>query len=430
MRIAKRLQVTMGSAAVLLGLINGVSAADLSQAVVRQKVNIVSLAPSMTEAPHPAAEGAVVKDDAVVRTGGESRAELAFPDQTLARLGSNSIFSFDANARALTCDKGAVLFSKPTSSGRVEVRTAAVTAAITGSTGFVSVVPAGSGGKRHGAAAIKTEPTTMMGMLEGKLRGNAIWHDSKGGQHNYPFAIGAGEMLVAQAGRPPVVVQFDLPRFIHTSPLIKGFTAPLLNLEQLEREQVEYRSLERRGFIEATDVMVTSQPSRAMLVSNTTVSNHDLFDAGVDQLGSHSSQQNTGGGGFVNVGGTGILRGQLVWDTSADLDLHLVLPDEQQVFFGNRSVTFNNGRGTAALDHDNLGHTVDVPPNTKVENIVVDGVPSNGTYNFFVQSFSSPNTSDPFTLRVRSPSGTQTINGSLAPGQNSTSVNVTIPPGG
>ena len=114
------------------------SAADLAQAVVRQKVNVVTVAPSLNAAARPAATGAVVQDQNVVRTGNESRAELEFTDLTLARMGANSIFSFDSQARALEFTQGALLFSKPANSGRVEVRSGAITAAITGSTGFIS----------------------------------------------------------------------------------------------------------------------------------------------------------------------------------------------------------------------------------------------------------------------------------------------------
>src|ERR1700730_3565353 len=88
------------------------SGADLSQAVVRQKVNVVTLAPNLTGAPRPAAQGAVIHQDNVVRTGTESRVELELSDLTLARMGSNSIFSFDAKARTMNFTQGAVLFSK------------------------------------------------------------------------------------------------------------------------------------------------------------------------------------------------------------------------------------------------------------------------------------------------------------------------------
>src|SRR5947207_5116483 len=115
--------------------------ADLSQAVVRQKVNVVTLAQNLTAEARPAAQGAVIHDENVVRTGTESRAELEFTDLTLARLGANSIFSFDAKARAMNFTRGAVLFSKPTNSGAIQLNSGAVSGAITGSTGFISTVP-------------------------------------------------------------------------------------------------------------------------------------------------------------------------------------------------------------------------------------------------------------------------------------------------
>ena len=198
----------------LLFCVSAGRAADLTQAKVRQKFNVVTLAPNLNGAPHPVAQGAVVQNENVVRTGTESRAELEFTDLTLARIGANSIFTFDAQARSLDCERGAVLFSKPTNSGRVEIRSGAVTAAITGSTGFVSTTHKSAGKKK--APVNPDEATTMMGMLEGKLHGNATWKDSRGNAHSFQFSLGAGEMLIAQAGRPPSVVQFDIPKFLRT----------------------------------------------------------------------------------------------------------------------------------------------------------------------------------------------------------------------
>lgn len=254
---------------------------DLGQAVVRQKVNIVTLAPTLSAAPQPVSQGAVVRDENVVRTGTASRAELEFPDLTLTRLGANSIFSFDAQSRSIECQQGAALFAKPSNSGRIEVRSAAVTGAITGSIGFVSNQPATTGAKRSKATG---ERTTMMGMVEGKLRGSAVWRDRNGGQHTFAFKLGPGEMIVAQPGRQPVVVQFDIPRFLATSPLITGFGGRLPNEPQLNRTVASYREDERRGFVQRTNIMVSSQPVQVAWLSGSTV-NGNSFDASVNQLG-------------------------------------------------------------------------------------------------------------------------------------------------
>jgi len=396
--------------------------ADLTQAVVRQKVNVVTVAPSLAAQARPVSQGAIVRDENVVRTGTESRAELEFGDLTLARLGANSIFTFDAEARAMNCTQGAALFSKPTNSGRVEIRAGAITAAITGSTGFVSNQPMARA-KKGRATVSSQERTTMIGMLEGKVRGSALWRDQTGKERTFRFALGAGEMIVAQPGRQPVVVQFDIPRFLSTSPLITGFSGELPNINQVNRTVADYQSDERRGFIRRTNVMVSSQPVQVAWLNASGV-NRNSFDASVDQLG-HRPRSD---GGFVDVGGTGVIRGQLIWNTSADLDLHLILPNQQEVFFSNPQVTFNNGRATAELDRDNLGGTIDVPPAMRVENIIVNGDLLNGTYTFFVNNFNASETPDQFTLRVSGGGSTQTLTGTLSQGENSQ--NVTIQFGG
>ena len=404
------------------------SAADLSEAVVRQKVNVVTLAPSLTAAPRPAAQGSVVRDENVVRTGTESRAELEFSDQTLARMGSNSIFSFDADARALNFTKGALLFSKPADSGRVEVRAGAITAAITGSTGFISNLPIAT--PKQKLPGSTGEGTTMLGMLEGRLQGSAAWRDRNGKQQTTRFALGPGEMLVAQAGQRPVVVQFDLPRFVRTSPLITKFNRPLLNAGELSRAVAAYQADERRGFIDPSNIMVTTQPLQLGLLGYTSP-NRNSFDASVQQLRASASVSTGGnGGGFVPIGGTGILRGQLIWNSNADLDLHLILPNGQEVFFGNITVSFNNGLATATLDRDNLGRIIDLPPDLRVENIAITGMPSAGTYSFFARSFFTANGTDTFTLRVQGGGRTQVLTGTLGLGQNSGTLTVNFTPPG
>ena len=236
------------------------SGADLSQAVVRQKVNVVTVAPNLSAQAQPAAQGAVIHDENVVRTGTESRAELEFADLTLARLGSNSIFSFDAKARAMNFTQGAVLFSKPTNSGAIQLRSGAISGAITGSTGFISTVPMEGIGKAGHTRSNGKGTTTLVGMLEGKIHGGSRWTDSAGREHTTPFHLGPGEMLVARPDGAPRFAQFDIPRFLKTSPLVKGFKAPLPNAAALDRAVADYQSDERRGFIEKSNVMVSTRP--------------------------------------------------------------------------------------------------------------------------------------------------------------------------
>ncbi|MEN3370974.1 MAG: hypothetical protein V7609_3117 [Verrucomicrobiota bacterium] len=394
-----------------------VSGADLSQAVVRQKVNIVTVAPSFGAQAQPAAQGAIVYDQNVVQTGTASKAELEFADRTRMRMTSNAIFSFDTKARAMNHNQGAVLISKPSNSGAIELKSGAISGAMTGSTVFISTTPLTESRNAGHTRSKGKGSTTIVGMLEGKIHGGSRWTDSAGREHSTPFRLGPGELLVARSDAPPRVAQFDLPRFLKSSPLVTGFNSPLPNAVALERAVADYRADERHGFIEKTNVMVSTRPVNVALVGQ--VLPADV----VAQINSRNA------GGFLPVGSTGIIRAQLIWSTSADLDLYLTLPNGQVVSFGNVSVTFNNGRAVAMLDHDNRGDAIDVPPNIRVENIAVNGIPLGGLYSFIANNFNSSNASDSFMLRVFYNRQLQVVNGSLRAGENSQPVVVEVPHG-
>src|SRR5260370_7019755 len=109
------------------------NAAELRAARVTQIINDVKLLPGQA-----AARAAVVNDNVgsgtAVRTGTDSRTELSFSDLTITRLGANTIFSVNEGARQVDIGSGAVLVQVPRNGAEVKIRTAAVTAAITGGT--------------------------------------------------------------------------------------------------------------------------------------------------------------------------------------------------------------------------------------------------------------------------------------------------------
>ncbi|MBI2750536.1 MAG: FecR domain-containing protein [Burkholderiales bacterium] len=107
-------------------------------------------------------------------------------------------------------------------------------------------------------------------------------------------------------------------------------------------------------------------------------------------------------GTFVNIGGVGIVRGQMLWTTTADMDLHMFTPDNQEVAYFNRTVNFpaSAPTATATLDIDNtqgINHPTAVTTFqgqlNAVENIAVTGtvIPA-GTYTFSTHNFSGPTT--------------------------------------
>src|SRR5207249_3187996 len=81
-----------------LALTNGGSGAQLAEAKVTAIVNDGKLLRGQAVL-RPAAVNDEMQQDTAVRTGRESRSELTFPDLTIARLGANTIFSFNQEAR-------------------------------------------------------------------------------------------------------------------------------------------------------------------------------------------------------------------------------------------------------------------------------------------------------------------------------------------
>ncbi|MEY2529915.1 MAG: hypothetical protein QOJ05_2005, partial [Verrucomicrobiota bacterium] len=242
------------------------SGADLSQAVVKEKYNVVTLAPNRASEARPAPQGAVIHDEGVVRTGTDSRAGIEFTDLTLARLGANSIFSFDAKARSMNATQGAVLFSKPTNSGPIQIQSGAISGAITGSTGFISTVAIEGLGPAGHISSKGKGTTTLAGMLEGKFVGGSRWTDSAGKEHTSPFRLGPGEMVIARPDGPPRLAQFDIPRFLRTSPLVTGFKGPLPNEAALARAVADFEADDRAGFVDRSNVMVSNKPRNLALV--------------------------------------------------------------------------------------------------------------------------------------------------------------------
>jgi hypothetical protein len=124
-----RIIIWVGAAAfVLTGF---ALAADKRDARVTQIVHDVRVLASRATA-RPAALNETVRQGTGVRTGGDSRAELTFNDQSLTRLGANTIFSFDQGGRDLNLSSGAALICVPPEAGSVRISAPAISAAISG----------------------------------------------------------------------------------------------------------------------------------------------------------------------------------------------------------------------------------------------------------------------------------------------------------
>lgn len=210
--------------AILVAGISPLLAAD-SAAKVTEAVNQVAHGASQTADTSPAQVGTVLQNGEYLKTGVKSRAELELADQSITRLGANTIFNYSVANNEIDLQAGTVLFSKPKDGREMTIKTASVTAAVVGTTGFMQV---------HGH-------DFLFGLVEGHATLTV------GGTQ---FKITAGQVLRFKPGAPPEIYSYNLPVFLKTSPLIILFKHPLPNQPYIDREVAEYDNLVARGFIQ------------------------------------------------------------------------------------------------------------------------------------------------------------------------------------
>ncbi len=126
------------------------AAQPLKQATVTTLKNTVRLQPEGKDERDAKSEDTLTGAD-VLHTGERSFAELLFADKTITRLGSKSIFSFKSEAREFRVGDGLTVIHVPKGAGGGRIVTAAITAAIEGTT--IAALDRSVAGKEAGAAA-------------------------------------------------------------------------------------------------------------------------------------------------------------------------------------------------------------------------------------------------------------------------------------
>lgn len=181
-------------------------AIDLREATFTQVVNSVSVTDSQGNGSRPAQLNTKFATPEVIRTGVNSRAELTAADQTVTRVGANTIFSFKPEGRGINLQQGSVLFNSPSGKGGGTIQTAAATASVLGTTIIVSTT--NNGGFK-------------LLVLEGKAKATL--------PNGRDFVLKAGQMTFITPGmtQAPAVFEFRLGKQNDGSGLLKGFSKPL-----------------------------------------------------------------------------------------------------------------------------------------------------------------------------------------------------------
>lgn len=188
-------------------------AAPLTQSTFTEVIKDVNVVSANTKAAQAATVNEVVKAPDLVRTGPESRAELTAPDQTITRVGANTVFSFEPTGRNIDLEKGSVLFHSPHGKGGGSIRSGGAAAAVLGTTLIVSST--GTGGFK-------------VILLEG--------HGTVTLPNGHSVTLNAGQLVFVLPGQTDFdhVLEINLGKLVAGSALVNGFNTPLPSLPLIQ----------------------------------------------------------------------------------------------------------------------------------------------------------------------------------------------------
>jgi hypothetical protein len=192
--------------------------AAIDHAKITEVVNDVKVLDPAVKSSTPAKSDDLFRAPQIMKTGPESRSEMVAEDQTVTRVGANTLFSFEPRERTINLRQGSILFQSPTGQGGGAIRTAAATASVLGTT--IIVVATRDGGFKllviegTGRVRIPGGPTLIL----------------HGGQM----------VVIPPRGRMPgPALDFLLDDQVRTSLLIQGFKRPLPSWDKIQKQIME-----------------------------------------------------------------------------------------------------------------------------------------------------------------------------------------------
>ena len=176
--------------------------------------------------------------DGLIRTGPDSRAEIAFGDNSLVRLGDNTAVKVDSKARTFDLESGAILAQVPTRVGRTTVKVRHVTATATGTTLAVECLP------NAYIKFISLDGTSRLCVKKGAWASDCV-------------LLRAGQMIIANPDPKmlPEAVDVDLNRLLETCQFITEFR-PLAGHGRLVKAAAVQRDRKAHGSFAETNLVI------------------------------------------------------------------------------------------------------------------------------------------------------------------------------
>ena len=211
------------------------SAIDLKQSKLTQVVNDVQIISSADQTKKNAAVSDVFSMPDILRTGAASRAELVAQDETVTRVGANTIFSFDPANRTINLQQGSLLFHSPHGKGGGTIHTGSATASVLGTTLIVTTTANG------GMKVLDLEGSVEVNYT------NRLKQKLSPGQMT--FVLPGGNQLA------PIII-FRMEDLTRNSLLVHGFNQPLPSLSLINNQVDRQTRLIKSGRATDTGLLV------------------------------------------------------------------------------------------------------------------------------------------------------------------------------
>jgi hypothetical protein len=189
--------------------------ASIDHAKITEVVNDVTVLDRQSMNTRPAKRDDLFRAPEIMKTGSESRSEMVSDDQTITRVGANTLFSFEPRERTINLRQGSILFQSPSGRGGGAINTASATASVLGTT--IIVVATRDGGFK----LLVLEGTGEVRMRNGTRR-----------------IVHGGQLVFIPPGghEPGPVLDFLLDHDVNTARLVVGFKRPLPTLDKIRKE--------------------------------------------------------------------------------------------------------------------------------------------------------------------------------------------------
>jgi hypothetical protein len=268
------------------------NAAPLRESTVTEIIKDVNLLPATVRGAVPAKLNEIVKAPDRVRTGAESRTELTAPDNTITRIGANTVFSFENQGRVLNLESGSLLFHSPKGAGGGTIKSGGASAAVLGTTLMVAATANG------GFKVIVLEGRGRVTLPNGR-RVNL-----RAGQMAFvlPTGVGFGNVL-----------DINLGKLVAGSLLVNGFSRPLPSQFLINGAVEKQNYYLARGRAVDTGISADEFANNPKVANGLSALDHNSYRASVHHavsVGQFAGAPNANGQrgpGFAGPGGSGLV---------------------------------------------------------------------------------------------------------------------------